>query len=83
MAKLQNVWRQENIGTATAEQIQRQPVSNALLPLQGQIPGVSVLQTSGLPGAPVKIQIRGINGLRLSDSEPLYVIDGLPLSTSI
>lgn len=46
--------------------------------LAGQISGLSTVSTSGAPGAPVKIRIRGtasINGTQ----EPLWVLDGIPL----
>ena len=46
--------------------------------LAGQVAGVSSVSTSGAPGAPAKIRIRGtasINGVQ----EPLWVLDGIPL----
>lgn len=46
--------------------------------LSGQIAGVSVQPTNGAPGAPAKIQIRGIATLS-GTSEPLWVLDGIPL----
>ena len=48
--------------------------------LQGKVAGVSVRQSSGLPGAPNNITIRGSRSLT-GDNQPLYVIDGLPIST--
>jgi len=46
--------------------------------LQGKAPGVQVTATSGQPGDGVKIRIRGIgtNG----NTNPLYVVDGMPTS---
>ncbi len=46
--------------------------------LTGQLPGVLVQPTSGAPGAPSKISIRGIATLNGS-SDPLWVLDGIPL----
>ena len=46
--------------------------------LGGQIAGLSTLPSTGAPGSPVKIRIRGtasINGTQ----EPLWVLDGIPL----
>ncbi|WP_254560095.1 SusC/RagA family TonB-linked outer membrane protein [Dyadobacter diqingensis] len=43
--------------------------------LQGKIAGVQVINSSGLPGANAKIVIRGIGSL--TNSDPLYVIDGI------
>ncbi|MEM9339457.1 MAG: TonB-dependent receptor [Bacteroidota bacterium] len=47
--------------------------------LQGRAAGVSVTQNSGQPGSSVSIRIRGVNSITGS-SEPLYVIDGVPVS---
>jgi TonB-linked SusC/RagA family outer membrane protein len=46
--------------------------------LQGKTAGVVISSNSGQPGDQVSIRIRGIgtNG----DAEPLYIIDGLPMS---
>ena len=46
--------------------------------LAGQIAGLSATASSGAPGAPMKIRIRGtssINGVQ----EPLWVLDGIPM----
>lgn len=68
-----------NISKVTAEEIAKQPVSNPLLALQGQVPGLTITQTSGINGAAVKVLIRGQNSL-LQGSEPFYIIDGVPFS---
>lgn len=67
----------------SAKDIEKQPVTNVLSTLQGQLPGVSVVQSNGLPGAGITVQIRGANSLAKSNL-PLFVIDGVPyLSTPI
>jgi len=57
------------------------PVSSIDQALAGRATGVSVVQGTGGPGAQTSIRIRGSNSIN-SSSEPLYVIDGLPLATS-
>lgn len=47
--------------------------------LQGKIPGVRIINSSGEPGAGVDVMIRGAGSIR-SGSTPLFVIDGVPLS---
>lgn len=47
--------------------------------LQGRMAGVQVTQNTGQPGGTVSIRIRGTSSLTGS-SEPLYVIDGVPVS---
>lgn len=46
--------------------------------LSGQIAGLAAVASSGAPGAPVKIRIRGTASLNGSQ-EPLWVLDGMPL----
>jgi len=70
-----------NIATVTSTEIQKQPVINVLQVLQGQVPGAVIANTSGYASGNVKVEIRGrntINGTMSSD--PLYIIDGVPLT---
>jgi TonB-linked SusC/RagA family outer membrane protein len=70
-----------NIATVSAEEIERQPVFNPLQALQGRVPGLTVTQTSGYGSAPFKVEIRGRNNINdRFTSEPLYIIDGVPLT---
>lgn len=47
--------------------------------LQGKASGVNIVQNSGQPGANTSVTIRG-SGSVTSSNEPLYVIDGIPVS---
>jgi TonB-linked SusC/RagA family outer membrane protein len=49
--------------------------------LQGKIAGVNIAQNSGKPGASNTVRIRGGTSLTGSN-DPLYVIDGVPISTT-
>jgi TonB-linked SusC/RagA family outer membrane protein len=49
--------------------------------LIGRAAGVAGIRTSGQPGASVSIRIRGTSTLN-ADAEPLYVVDGVPISSS-
>jgi TonB-dependent starch-binding outer membrane protein SusC len=69
-----------SVSRVTAKEIQQQPVSNVLLALQGRVPGLVVTPASGLPGAVVKVQLRGQNSV-LNGSDPLIIIDGVPLAS--
>lgn len=71
--------RTGSIGRVDAKTIARQPVSNPLASLHGQIPGVEVTQLSGVPGGNITLRIRGQNSL-LNGSDPLYIIDGVPFT---
>jgi len=46
--------------------------------LQGRVPGLDVTVASGQPGTAVQVKIRGNNSIR-SGTDPLYVVDGIPL----
>ncbi len=56
-------------------------VGNATQSLQGKIAGVQVVG-SGNPGGQPKVLIRGFSTLNLS-TDPLYVVDGVPMSGGI
>jgi len=43
--------------------------------------GINVKQTTGVPGKAFSIQVRGTGSIS-AGNEPLYVIDGFPLSTA-
>ena len=70
-----------SIARITAEEIERQPVSNVLAGMQGRMAGVDIVQDSGAPGGAFSIRIRGRNSLRTEGNEPLYIIDGVPYSS--
>ncbi len=53
-------------------------VQNAM---KGKVSGVQITSNSGAPGGDAKIRIRGIG--TVNDSDPLYVIDGMPSSNGI
>ena len=56
--------------------VRQQNQVNPLQALQGQAAGVTILSTSGQPGAGMKVNIRGLG--TIGNSSPLYVIDGIP-----
>ncbi|MGF6928271.1 TonB-linked SusC/RagA family outer membrane protein [Chitinophaga sp. W2I13] len=66
-----------NIGSIKAVDIEKQPVNNPILAVQGRVAGVFIEQASGLSGTGVKINIQGTNSLR-NGNDPFYVIDGVP-----
>lgn len=53
-------------------------VTNIDQALAGQIAGLSSITSTGAPGAPVKVRIRGTASLN-GTQEPLWVLDGIPL----
>ena len=49
--------------------------------LQGKVSGIDIASSSGMPGASSKIMIRGARSFT-GDNSPLYVIDGMPISST-
>ncbi|WP_433811446.1 SusC/RagA family TonB-linked outer membrane protein [Flavobacterium johnsoniae] len=73
--------RTGSIARITSKDIESQPVTNVLAAMQGRMAGVSITQTTGVPGSGFDIKIRGQNSLRSDANAPLYIIDGVPYSS--
>jgi len=71
-----------NVTTVTAKDIEKQPVQNPLLALQGRVPGLEVTQLTGMNGGAVQIRIQGRNSIT-QGLDPLIVIDGVPFPTAL
>jgi TonB-linked SusC/RagA family outer membrane protein len=68
-----------SVAVVTAEEFQTKAAPTVTLSagLQGKAPGVQVVSNSGLPGGGIRVRVRGTGSIS-ANSEPLYVIDGLP-----
>ncbi|MBJ6144870.1 TonB-dependent receptor [Hymenobacter sp. BT559] len=66
------------IATFNAEKLEERPITRVDQALVGQLAGVQVQQTSGIPGRAFSVRVRGAGSIT-AGSEPLYVIDGFPL----
>ncbi|MEA3503658.1 MAG: TonB-dependent receptor [Bacteroidota bacterium] len=64
-----------------AEALKKMPVESFEKALQGNTAGLQVSTASGAPGSATTIRVRGVGSLNASSS-PLYVIDGVPISSS-
>jgi TonB-dependent SusC/RagA subfamily outer membrane receptor len=72
-----------NVGNVTSiksDDIQKQPVNNPLLALQGRVPGLTVVQATGTTGGSITIRVQGRNNLTpdFTGSDPLIIVDGVP-----
>merc|ERR1712093_824536 len=63
------------------DEIAESPTVSVEQALQGKVAGVQISQSSGTPGAIQDIRIRGISSIN-ADNDPLYVIDGVPVSNA-
>ena len=69
------------VSSFDARKLEERPVQRVDQALVGQLAGVTVKQTTGIPGKALSIQIRG-SGSISGGNEPLYVIDGFPLAVN-
>ncbi|GAA6773611.1 TonB-dependent receptor [Flavobacterium sp. CGRL2] len=67
------------ISSVAAKDIENLKVASFDQMLQGKAAGVVVNSNSGEPGSNVSVRIRGVSSLT-GTNEPLYVIDGVPIS---
>ncbi|MEG2060331.1 MAG: TonB-dependent receptor [Alistipes sp.] len=66
-----------SIASVGNTELKRSPVSNFSTALAGRLPGLNVMQTSGMPGDErVALNMRGLS--TYGDSSPLILIDGVP-----
>ena len=70
------------VSSVDMRDVGQQPANNPNQILQGRAAGVAVKQTSGVPGGEFQVLVRGIGSLG-AGSDPLYVIDGLVVGTSV
>ena len=69
-----------SVGVVSSDKLKDIPVSGIDGLLQGQASGVQVSQNSGTPGGEMTVRIRGVGSISGS-SQPLYIIDGVPVIT--
>ncbi len=70
-----------SVSTVSSEDLTKEHFTDFTQSLQGRVTGMTVNATSGTPGAPPTINIRGINSVTASNA-PLFVIDGVPVNDS-
>jgi TonB-linked SusC/RagA family outer membrane protein len=71
-----------NVSTIKAADIEKQPVNNPLLALQGRVSGLFITQATGYAGTGVTVRIQGQNSI-FNGNDPLYVIDGVPYTSQL
>ncbi|WP_207632803.1 TonB-dependent receptor [Foetidibacter luteolus] len=72
------------VATVSGEDLNKRVATNPATLLQGQLPGLQVVQSSGEPGNEgVQLRIRGIGTFSAAGNDPLVIIDGLPGNLSI
>ena len=69
------------IASVDAEALENRSVDNVAAAFAGKTSGVQVISSSGDPGSIGTIRIRGISSNSGSASDPLYIVDGLQVSS--
>ena len=69
------------ISTVDAKELSKMPVASIAHALQGRTSGVQITQSTGAPGDAISVRIRGTG--TFGSNDPLYVIDGIPTTSSI
>lgn len=70
-----------SVDIVKADQLVKVPVTSFDQALQGKSAGVQVTAATGRPGSKANIKIRGTSSIS-AGSDPLYVIDGVPMSST-
>ena len=69
-----------SVAAVKSEKIANRPSANFADALQGQVAGLQVFTSSGEPSEGVSMRLRGIGSIN-SSSEPLFILDGAPISS--
>lgn len=69
-----------SLGVVSESELRDVPVRTVDGVLQGKTAGVHITQNAGNPGAATSVRIRGNSSIS-AGNEPLYVIDGIPMTT--
>lgn len=71
-----------SVQNISSEDLQDLPVSQLTQKLQGKLSGVNINQNTGAPGEGIKVRVRGAASIT-AGSDPLYVVDGMPITGDI
>ncbi|MFM7157726.1 MAG: TonB-dependent receptor plug domain-containing protein, partial [Bacteroidota bacterium] len=66
--------------TVKSEEIVNRPAPSFESLLQGRSPGVQILQSNGMAGTAATVRVRGVGSIS-ANTQPLYVVDGVPITT--
>ena len=67
-----------SVATVKSDELTRDAVASVRQAMQGRVAGVAVTSNSGAPGRPPVVRVRGVG--TINNSDPLYVVDGTPVS---
>lgn len=68
-----------SVASIKGDALSNETTTNLAEALGGKLAGVQIRQTSGAPGSNINIRVRGASSIAAGNN-PLYVIDGVPIS---
>lgn len=69
------------VSVVTTDGLKTAPDADPMRALQGKVPGVTITN-NGSPSGTATVRIRGIGSFN-SSQDPLYIVDGVPLTTAM
>ncbi|MFN9777121.1 MAG: SusC/RagA family TonB-linked outer membrane protein [Candidatus Kapaibacterium sp.] len=66
--------------TVKGDEVVNTPNPTMEASLQGRVSGVQITQANGMAGTAASVRVRGVGSIT-ANTEPLYVIDGVPMTT--
>ncbi len=70
------------VSTVESKDLQLRPEGDVTRVLNGKVPGLEVLNSSGISGSGTNITIRGVSTITGGASTPLFIVDGVPFDAS-
>ncbi len=70
-----------SISSVDGAELSNRPVETVQQALSGKVAGVQVFSATGAPGEDPQIRVRGLSSKASGASNPLYVVDGLKVSS--
>lgn len=67
-----------SVASVSGEDLKQVSSTSFTAAMQGRAAGVNIRETSGTPGAPISVQVRGVNSIN-TGTDPLWIIDGMPV----
>ncbi|HTJ13981.1 MAG TPA: SusC/RagA family TonB-linked outer membrane protein [Dinghuibacter sp.] len=68
-----------NLDMVSSKQLQEKPVADVLDAVQGRVPGLSILSSTGEPNGQVSVSLNGVGSLT-ADVTPLIILDGVQVA---
>lgn len=69
-----------SIVKVSSKDLQSKPVGNPIEAIQGKVAGIQMFTNSGEPSRLSSITIHGAGTIGTADTDPLYILDGVPTS---